>query len=282
MRLLPWTVLFITPALCAQNAVRPLSSGVVAPVSTQASIASTPDPAIAAVISAVMPRAAAWGPVKGSPFSATETTVHEQTLSDGTVIKSTVEVRLWRDSEGRMRAESALTSNGGQPGRVITVWNPLEGKTVTWVSINQTANFTSISQLPEAQLNSLVASLGSGPHSAFAANGSSQTTANLQTESLPVEMIGGLEATGTRTTQIVPAGTVNNDRDFTVTSESWVSAELKTTVRQMTSDPRTGTVTTELSNIDRSEPDATLFKQPVGANATDLPEPAASGTGGKR
>jgi hypothetical protein len=282
MRLLPWTVLFIAPIVCAQNAVRPLSSGVVAPVSTQASIASTPDPAIAAVISAVMPRVAAWGPVKGAPFSATETTVHEQTLSDGTVIKSTVEVRLWRDSEGRMRAESALTSSGGQPGRVITVWNPLEGKAVTWVSVNQTANFTSISQLPEAQLSSLMASLGSGPRGAAAASASSQTAANLQTESLSVEMIGGLEATGTRATQVVPAGTVNNDRDFTVTAESWVSAELKTTVRQMTSDPRTGTVTTELSNIDRSEPDATLFKLPTGANATDLPEPTATGAGGKR
>jgi hypothetical protein len=232
-----------------------------------------------------MPRVAAWGPVKGAPFSATETTVHEQTLSDGTVIKSTVEVRLWRDSDGRMRAESALTSNGGQPGRVITVWNPLEGKAVTWVSVSQTANYTSISQLPEAQLNGMMASTGSSPRgtatpSAFLASG--QTTANLQTESLSAETISGVEATGMRITQVVPAGTVNNDRDFTVVSESWVSAELKTTVRQTTSDPRTGTVTTELTNLDRSEPDAALFKLPTGANATDIPEPAAAGASGKR
>jgi hypothetical protein len=227
-----------------------------------------------------MPRVAAWGPVKGAPFSATETTVHEQTLSDGTVIKSTVEVRLCRDSEGRMRAESALTSNGGQPGRVITVWNPLEGKAVTWVSASQTASFTSISLLPEAQLNSLMASIG--PHGGAATNTSSQTGANQQTESLSAETIGGVEATGTRVTQVVPAGTVNNDRDFTVTAESWISAELKTTVRQMTSDPRTGTVTTELSNIDRSEPDAALFKLPTGASATDIPEPSNSGAAGKR
>jgi hypothetical protein len=55
-----------------------------------------------------MPRAANWGAVKSLPFSATETTTREQTLSDGTVIKSTVEVQLARDTEGRMQAECAL------------------------------------------------------------------------------------------------------------------------------------------------------------------------------
>jgi hypothetical protein len=67
-----------------------------------------------------------------------------------------------------------------------------------------------------------------------------------------------------------------------VVAETWTSAELKTTVRQMSSDPRTGTVTTELSNVDRSEPDPALFKPPAGLKVAEIPEPAAAGSGAKR
>jgi hypothetical protein len=250
------------------------------PVSASASVASAPDPAINAVVSAVMPRVANWGPVKGLPFSATETTVREQTLSDGTVIKSTVEVQLWRDSEGRMRAESTLNSSATPQGHIVTVWNPAEGKAITWVTGNSAMTFASAIHLPESQLNGLLNSQTSTPTASQSGTrssarqagatlvalsaSSSQEIANLRTETLSPETIAGLEVSGTRTTQLIPAGTVNNDRDFTVVSETWTSAELKTTVRQMSSDPRTGTVTTELSGIDRSEPDPALFKPPAG------------------
>lgn len=268
------------------------------PASASATIASAPDPAINAVVSAVMPRVANWGSVKGLPFSATETTVREQTLSDGTVIKSTVDVQLWRDSEGRMRAESTLNSGTTPQGRIVTVWNPAEGKAITWVTGNSAVTFTSATHLPESQLNSLLSSQASTPSASQSGTRSSarqagatpvalsafssEESANLRTETLSTETIAGLEVAGTRTTQVIAAGTVNNDRDFTVVSETWTSAELKTTVRQMSSDPRTGTVTTELSNVDRSEPDAALFKLPAGVKVAEIPETAAAGSGTKR
>ncbi len=273
--LLPLLALLgLAPIAYAQSA--PLKAAQPAP----ASIASAPDPAVGAVIAAVMPRAAAWGPVKGAPFSATETTVREQTLSDGTVIKSTVDVQLYRDSVGRMRAESALQSSPG--GRVVTLWNPLDGTAVTWVSGNQAANFVSATHLPEAQLNSMMGAAGSAPAAATSGvrsrpdlAASATAAANIHTETLPPDSIGGLEIAGTRTTQVIPAGTVDNDRDFTVASETWTSPDLKTTVRQTTSDPRTGKVTVELSNIDRSEPDPALFKPPVGSKTLEIPSQPA-------
>jgi hypothetical protein len=234
-----------------------------------------------------MPRVANWGPVKGLPFSATETTVREQTLSDGTVIKSTVEVQLWRDSEGRMRAESTLNSSAAPQGHIVTLWNPAERRTITWVTGNSAVTFASAIHLPQSQLNGLLSSQASTPSAsptgartplqrtaetpvALSAS-SSQESANLRTETLSPETIAGLEAAGTRATQVIAAGTVDNDRDFTVVSETWTSAELKTTVRQMSSDPRTGTVTTELSNVDRSEPDPALFKPPAGMKVAEIP-----------
>lgn len=259
-----------------------------------ASVASTPDPAIHAVVSAVMPRAANWGAVKSLPFSATETTTREQTLSDGTLIKSTVEVQLARDSEGRMRAESALKpdASGKPQGRVVTLWNPNDGKAITWIIGNPSATFASVTHLPESQLNSFLSTQAanasatqSGTKAAtrlLAAKpvdlsaSSTQSSTNLSTESLSAQTIAGVEATGTRITQLIPAGTVDNDRDFTVVSESWTSAELKTTVRQLSSDPRTGTVTVELSNIDRAEPDLALFKPPANVKVVESIDPAAA------
>ena len=286
MRILSLTLvatLALAPMLSAQRTQVTAAQ----PVSASASIASAPDPAINAVVSAVMPRVANWGPVKSLPFSATETTVREQTLSDGTVIKSTVEVQLWRDSEGRMRAESTLNSGAAPQGHIVTVWNPAEGKAITWVTGNSAVTFASATHLPESQLNSLLSSQASTPSASQSGSrtslpqgaampvalsaSSSQESANLRTDTLSPETIAGLEVAGTRATQVIAAGTVNNDRDFTVVSETWTSAELKTTVRQMSSDPRTGTVTTELSNVDRSEPDPALFKPPAGMKVAEIP-----------
>ena len=261
-----------------------------APGAQSTAVAAAPDPAIHAVVSAVMPRAANWGAVKSLPFSATETTTREQTLSDGTLIKSTVEVQLARDSEGRMRAESALKpdANGNPQGRVVTLWNPNDGKTLTWITGNPSATFASVTHLPESQLNSFLSTLAANTAAASSgsrapllrgkplAAASASENANLSTESLATQSIAGVEATGTRTTQLIPAGTVDNDRDFTVVSESWTSADLKTTVRQLTSDPRTGRVTVELSNIDRSEPNPALFKPPANLKVVESSDPAAA------
>lgn len=271
-------VLILTPFASAQKPAALASQ----PAAASASVANAPDPAIHAVIAAVMPRAANWGAVKSLPFSATETTTREQTLSDGTVIKSTVEVLLFRDSNGQMRAESTLKpdASGASQGRIVTLWNPNDGKAITWITGNPSATIASVTHLSESQLNSFLGTLAATPASnarvpirrtLAAPLASAQNSANLQTESLSERSIGGVLATGTRSTQVIPAGSVDNDRDFTVVSETWTSAELKTTVRQVSSDPRTGTVTTELSNIDRTEPDPALFKVPANVPVTELP-----------
>jgi hypothetical protein len=303
MRIVSWTILAalsLAPIASAQSGLQRLgdhtgSEAAPAPVSTD----NTPSPAIAAVVSAAIPGPAGMTAVKGLPFSATQTTVRELTLSDGTVIKSTVEVELWRDSEGRMRAESTVKpkSGGGPQTHVVAVWNPAERKEMSWVTGSQSATIATVLHLPELQLNGMMSALASPPPPAPGTLSRSlettslpsalpslagQSGANVHTEALGPDTVSGLEATGTRTTQVVPAGSIDNDRDFTVTSESWTSAELKITVRQTTSDPRTGTVTTELTNIDRSEPDPALFKPPAGSRLMDVPEPGAAGSGARR
>jgi hypothetical protein len=100
---------------------------------------------------------------------------------------------------------------------------------------------------------------------------------NSKTEELPADSIAGLYVTGVRTTTTIPAGTAGNERDITVTSETWTSPDLKITVRQITDDPRSGKVTTELTNINRTDPDPALFQAPEGYAIRDmsLPMPTA-------
>jgi hypothetical protein len=85
-----------------------------------------------------------------------------------------------------------------------------------------------------------------------------------QIEELGTKMINGVEATGRRSTRIIPAGREGNDQPLTVTSESWMSPELRLLVKSINDDPRNGTSTMELTDIDRNEPDPALFQIPEG------------------
>ncbi len=50
----------------------------------------------------------------------------------------------------------------------------------------------------------------------------------------------GVMAEGTRTTTVIPAGQIGNDRDLQIVSERWYSPDLKEWVLTKNSDPRTG------------------------------------------
>jgi hypothetical protein len=273
------SVRLLSSTLLAALAIAPLAAAQTGQgnAAGPVSIANIPDPVVNAVVSAVMPRLPGRSSVKGAPFSAIQTTTHEQTLEDGTIIKSTVELHVYRDAEGRMRAEGKLKSN---QGRIVSVWNPVDGTTISWISGNPSATFATVTRLPESQINRMVGTLASVPPpptapSRFQAAPAVQSSdaTNFRTEALPQDNIAGLDVTGTRTTQIIPAGTADNDRDITVLSETWSSPELGYTLRQSNYDPRSGRITTELTNIDRAEPDPSLFKMPDGYKVMDIPTP---------
>jgi len=57
---------------------------------------------------------------------------------------------------------------------------------------------------------------------------------------------------------------VGNERPIEITYEKWFSDELQMVVYSKQSDPRTGEHTYRLTNINRSEPDPSLFKVPSG------------------
>ncbi|MFY9607229.1 MAG: hypothetical protein WAU45_01280 [Blastocatellia bacterium] len=85
---------------------------------------------------------------------------------------------------------------------------------------------------------------------------------NVKTESLGKQTIEGVAADGTRSIRTIPAGEIGNEQPINIVSESWYSAELQTVVMSRHSDPRFGESSYRLTNINRSEPAASLFQVP--------------------
>ncbi len=95
---------------------------------------------------------------------------------------------------------------------------------------------------------------------------------NVSTEDLGTQTMQGVQVTGTRTTRTIPAGEIGNDAPITVVTEVWTSPDLKTIIYSKRSDPRMGEQTFQLTNIDRSEPDASLFTVPADFKVVDGPQ----------
>jgi hypothetical protein len=81
-------------------------------------------------------------------------------------------------------------------------------------------------------------------------------------ESLGSQTMESVVASGVRTTRIIPAGQIGNDRPISIVTEVWTSAELKTIVSSKRNDPRMGEQTFRLTNVVRAEPDPSLFAVP--------------------
>ena len=82
-------------------------------------------------------------------------------------------------------------------------------------------------------------------------------------ESLGTQAINGVNAEGTRITHTVPAGQIGNDKPIQIVFERWYSPDLQIVVKSTRNDPRFGTTTYALSNVQRTEPAAALFTVPA-------------------
>jgi hypothetical protein len=86
---------------------------------------------------------------------------------------------------------------------------------------------------------------------------------NLNKEDLGTQIIEGVSANGTRHTFTIPAGQIGNERPIEIVDERWYSKDLQTFVMTRHTDPRSGETVYRLTNINRSEPDHSLFEVPA-------------------
>jgi hypothetical protein len=211
-------------------------------------------------------------PVTGQPYSGDLESERTQTLNNGTHIHQKKEVsRTYRDSQGRMRTERMLfrplrpTEAKEEAPRLIQIYDPIEGYEYTLDTRKHIAHrvaVPTIAQNPTRQLQRNQAALNGSPALSPVRRLANGPLQDAKREPLGTQTIEGEEAEGTRTTITTPVDAIGNDKPIVRVCETWHAVELKTLMLSKCSDPRFGRTTLRLTNIDRSEPDPTLFMVP--------------------
>ena len=195
--------------------------------------------------------------VTGTPYSGVEVRSSVQTLANGNVIQRQEQTTVYRDSQGRVRRESTRTTPDGQTHTMISISDPVANTVTELDPVHKVAQQRPARFPNQPQTNA--AGRARGPMNP-PRNGGAQ--ANMRTETLSTQSINGISASGSRVTRTIPAGQIGNSQPIETVHETWMSDELKVPVLVKTTDPRTGTTTTQLTNINRSEPDPALFQVP--------------------
>lgn len=84
-----------------------------------------------------------------------------------------------------------------------------------------------------------------------------------QAVSIGERRIEGLKVTGSRLEFTIDAGAVGNEQPITVRTDQWFSPDLHVVVSSTHNDPMIGQTTYRLEQINRSEPDPSLFTVPT-------------------
>lgn len=201
--------------------------------------------------------------VTGAPFSATISTQTTQVLADGNHIQRTTTGIIARDSQGRTRRDMTLAAIGA--------WGTSGQAAPHVVFINDSVAGTRYILQPDQKIARKMQwrSRGKRRGAELSPQGDVQfgpagrgRADNVTTTSLGIQTINAVQAEGTRTTRTIPAGAIGNANPIVITNERWYSAELQTVVMIKRSDPFMGETIFQLTNIQKQEPDASLFHVP--------------------
>jgi hypothetical protein len=258
----------------------------IAQTPTRGAVAIRGEPAAAGLVTAHIEDMDV-APVKGVPFCTTVTTEHTQAFADGNRIHTTDNSSLCRDGQGRTRREAGLNLLGAAPEpappKLITIVDSVAGFRYVLDPENKIAHKFPIST-PGPKSSGIpdqAVAPGKGErvmiYQRVGASGPSMVASDdvlfkkagdpgdepaPTRESLGDQTIEGLRATGSRITTTIPAGRMGNEQPIAIISERWYSPELKATVMTKHTDPWAGELKTQFTNLNTSEPDASLFVVP--------------------
>jgi len=230
-------------------------------------------------------------PVQGAPYSATIVNESTQTLVDGNRIVQRFTGTTARDSQGRTRQDTALPPIGNLSAadapRLVFIQDPVAQTAYTLNLTDKTAHKMSTPPFGGAA-KAMLRTTSGGQTIGMAAGGVTTAAAGgafffqkqvivadraeTRTENLGTQTMQGVSVEGVRTTRTIAAGEIGNDRPIDIVTEVWTSPELKTIVYSKRSDPRMGDQTFQLTNIVRSDQDASLFTVPADFKLVDGPD----------
>jgi hypothetical protein len=196
--------------------------------------------------------------VTGAPYSALGTSQTIVTLPDGSRVVRENLIRQWRDSDGRTRSEISLSTIGGTP--------PVEVNTTVTVIDDPAARERYVFQ-PGGTVAVTTPIVPCRPATEPDLTVGPPRPANLPIRVSPAVRLGereldGETVAGRRIEATIPAGALGNSQPIRMSAEQWYGKDLQVVVEATYRDPRTGETRYKLSDIERAEPDASLFKVP--------------------
>jgi hypothetical protein len=202
--------------------------------------------------------------VKGAPYSATATSETTQTLTDGTKILRTTQSALFRDSQGRSRREVTLSAASGKTHTLVTISDPVAGAHYLVDDEHKVARKMSLRTHGGNASGAMAAGVFSEKMKARMQQEEASGALKKESRSTQV-MVNGVSVSAEYTgiTRTILKGEIGNDRAIQVVSERWYSPELQIVVKSTRSDPRFGTTTYTVTNIQKTEPDASRFTIPA-------------------
>lgn len=220
--------------------------------------------------------------VQGAPYTATAITENTQVLADGNRIVNKRSAFIARDGQGRVRREETFGPGGSESKKVVLITDPSNKTEVVLNPDEQMArvvkrkeggaNVIILNQQKKVEIEKKTATEMKG----MAIERRHEDMGQLKRETLPSQVIEGLNCDGERITRTIPAGTIGNEKPLEIVSETWTSPELHVMVMRKRSDPRSGETLYHLTDIKRGEPDPALFQVPNNYKSTIKVEPPPS------
>jgi hypothetical protein len=210
-------------------------------------------------------------PIPNAPFSGTVRVQRTIIEPDGSSLEVWSMREIARDNQGRIYNEFRpfvpIGSTTVPPVAVIHLYDPQNRMTEYLYPAQKTYRMTILSRPPATDTRDDFAS-----PTATAAPSSEFT----RQEDLGYKTIAGLQVHGVRIVQTMTAEESGTGQELTVTNEYWYSDALRLNLATTHNDPRTGSVTMTVTQIDRSEPNPALFSVPADYTMAGLAQPAAN------
>jgi hypothetical protein len=197
--------------------------------------------------------------VTGAPYSAERIQTWTGNLAGAAESRTNEPVKLYRDSYGRTRIERPLIhAEFGYPRSAPVLPEINDPVARVQIILDPFHKIAHRFALPAPETHPPPREASASPHP-----GSVESVRDLGKGT-----IAEVSVEGTLRTYRTPAGVQGNDRELTETTESWYSPDLRIIMRAKF-DTVTQKSTSELTSVNRAEPDPALFKIPPGYTVVD-------------
>ena len=202
-------------------------------------------------------------PLHDSPFSATVHTEWARPLAGGGTSTIVNQRKVVRDRDGRIYQERWLLvpKNGKIPSEMnlVQIYDPNQHTGYDCFMLGRQKGYCDLRSYAGVVRKDVPAKSGPLPgQRGFIAH-----------EDLGTRMIEGFETIGSRDTTVVNAGVMGNDEPMKIVREFWHSAKLGINLLSILSDPRIGTQTFTLTDVEVTEPDPRFFELPESFQVID-------------